>query len=242
MDGSSAKYFSEIKLQAENINNIRIQSILNNYSLSISDRIAITKKIRSADDTNYLEKIVLISTGKKWKVPGIVGNTRTGMGVGNDIPQETKKGLGGYAPLLDENEKTSQTVNNTMAKLEQEVLNETGLSPFPIYHFDPHFAAGMISTGSFAHSLLCQSYFRPFVIDLVKVMTRDIIHLPIPVGFEGKTYGEVFAFLLDGGYLAVGLYRRRSGGASLPYVYTNPKMNEQVSGDDLVFALYHQQH
>lgn len=158
--------------------------------------------------------------------------------------------------------------NAYLQKLENEAeLNETGLSPFPVYHFDKHFAAGMISTSSFSHSLLCQSYFRPFLINTVKLMMNKVVQQSIPPGFEGRKFVELAEYLLencDG--IPIGLYRRvdittttttttatsttygtsfssssrkyhHNNAVPLPYVYTNPRWDDEVRKEDHIYVL-----
>ncbi|KAI8926291.1 hypothetical protein BC831DRAFT_457242 [Entophlyctis helioformis] len=92
--------------------------------------------------------------------------------------------------------------------LEEAELNESGLSPYPVYHFDRHFAAGMVSTSSFIHSLLCQSYMRPYIVDVVRALILSVIHLPVSQECVNKPYIHAVQYYLAAGYVPIGLYRR----------------------------------
>ncbi|KAI9096539.1 hypothetical protein DFS34DRAFT_680664 [Phlyctochytrium arcticum] len=131
-------------------------------------------------------------------------------------------------------------------------LNETGLSPFPAYHFDRHFAAGMVTTSCFMHSLLAQSYFRPYVVDVVRALSTSILHIPVPATCINTRYSDLVAYCCHRGIVCLGLYRnalkvppptssrissQQPTLDSLPYVYTNCRSFDIVRKDDLVFAI-----
>jgi hypothetical protein len=125
--------------------------------------------------------------------------------------------------------------------LERAELNDSGLSPYPVYHFDKHFAAGMIASASFMQSLLCQSFFRPYIIDVVRGLIANICALPVKEKLAGKKYIEVVEACIDQGYIPLGLYRNGANktnfGDSLPYVYTNCRHGDIVQKSDLIFAI-----
>ena len=237
VNGANAKYFSID--QEMDLNNLRMQTILNNFSLSIADRLVLYKKIRTQEDGGMIDRVIYLSTGKHLKLKKSNAN-----GAGTIPQNETDLNSGKYVHLKEEG---NQAPNNaTIESLEQEVeLKETGLSPFPVYHFDKHFAAGMISTSSFMHSLICQSYFRPYIIDVLKKLIPRVSQLPIPDGFAGRQYSELFTFLLESNHIALGLFRggsRRDSGGALPYVYTNSTLSDVVGSDDLVFVITSNDH
>ncbi|KAJ3410701.1 hypothetical protein HDV05_003473 [Chytridiales sp. JEL 0842] len=98
-------------------------------------------------------------------------------------------------------------------------MNESGFSPFPVYHFDRNFAMGRVAPMSFIHSLLAQAYFRPFLVDVVKGLAGSVIQIEIPKRFHGKRYSDLMRYLLAKDLLPLGLYRnalkwRRSMGAA----------------------------
>ncbi|KAJ3225939.1 hypothetical protein HK099_005872 [Clydaea vesicula] len=255
VNGSNARYFS-IRDQNNNINNIRMQSILNNYSLSISDRLILYKKIRGHDEHGFLKKMILLTTGSKMKEV-----QKVEMGGGSnaeEFDKPTTKLLRNEASTYMKLEsKEEAPINETFHKLEQEAeLNETGLSPFPVYHFDKFFAAGMISTASFTHSILCQSYFRPFLIQMVKLLIKKVECITVPKNFIGKKYGDLFVNMIENDFVCLGLYRNSSKSNTnplkgkekfhwdsnekknlLPFVYTNTKLNEILKEDDVIFVV-----
>ncbi|KAI9206395.1 uncharacterized protein BJ171DRAFT_611419 [Polychytrium aggregatum] len=133
--------------------------------------------------------------------------------------------------------------------LEEAESTEYGISPFPVYHFDKFFAAGMVTTSHFAHALLCQSYFRPYVIEILNQLSSRIISMPVPPQFHQRQYVQLMHYLLDRDYIPLGLYR---GGAKVshhsssdhlnnehdfPYVYTNCKGFDLVDTNDTVFVV-----
>ena len=139
-------------------------------------------------------------------------------------------------------------------------LKETGLSPFPLYHFDRHFAAGMVTTSSFIHSLICQSYFRPYILDLVSTLALKVVCINVEKDFVGKKYGNMLIKIVQMGMIPLGLYRKgkiwerqtnHQGGfgqsgmdvnaqLKMPYVYSNCKSEDIVGGEDMVFMIRHE--
>ncbi|KAJ1566508.1 hypothetical protein HK096_001249 [Nowakowskiella sp. JEL0078] len=138
--------------------------------------------------------------------------------------------------------------NAYLQSLEEEAeLNETGLIPFPVHHFDRRFAAGLVTPLGFMHSLVCQTYFRPYIIDVVKLLSTSIIAVPVHPLMEGKRYIEVMQYMLKQGFVVMAVFRnvrKRSSlgvtdtqGNNLPYVYTNPLGIETLSTDDDLFVI-----
>ena len=133
-------------------------------------------------------------------------------------------------------------------------LNETGLSPFPLYHFDRHFAAGMVTTSSFIHSLICQSYFRPYILDLIKELSSKVVCIVVERESVGKAYGDMMTKMVQKGIVPLGLYRKGkawerpaavsqsamdlNATAKMPYVYSNCKPTDIVGNDDMVFVIH----
>ncbi|KAJ3091828.1 hypothetical protein HK102_013290 [Quaeritorhiza haematococci] len=284
VNGSNTRYFS-MREQCD-WNNIRMQSVLNNYSLSISDRLVLYKRMRNASENGlalpgvtFLKRLIRFATGaqkngsnggssKSFQVYGVgagvpivvtnannlpggsnstanSGSAAETRGIGNiggngfgmkgdgryarldDIESDmhesaiisgygnarttTRSRNAQYSPISMDTDPDSSAVPLTtmyLQRLEQEAeLNESGLSPFPVYHFDRHFAAGMVTTSSFIHSLLCQIYFRPFLVDIVKLLTNSVVQFPVPPEFHGCKYMDLLMWLLEKGYIPLGLYR-----------------------------------
>ncbi|KAJ3024231.1 hypothetical protein HKX48_004504 [Thoreauomyces humboldtii] len=321
-NGSNVKFFSS-KHSDWNADNLRMQSILNNYALSIGDRLALYKKVRtegagadegsllwrlwrfvvgaaddpdgreaaaaaaikskkqrrrrstrfrkqreSAEGMEVVEEVLFAAEGADMPMDEFLADSETG------TPRRPRVSTGGgsiYAgptvteipendfdsdadsDSLDGNTTTAApgVPSTTQAPLttaylqrlvDEAELNATGVSPFPAYHFDRHFAAGKVTTSSFMHSLLSQSYFRPYVVDVVKALSTHTKHRGVPVQLAGRKYADLVLWCLDQGIVPLGLYRRGApkGGADpddLPYVYTNCRGFDIVGQDDLVFVL-----
>eukprot|EP00842_Homolaphlyctis_polyrhiza_P003796 jgi/Hompol1/4417/HPOL_001738-RA len=348
VDGSNVKYFSARNLEWDT-NNLRMQSILSNYALSLGDRLALYRKIRSenAEQSTIWYQLVQLVFGSSSAQPGITGTrsdstavrpaargrgitrsasrppgqrstsvsrrfgvrTYTSAGAiqksvnqgdydaiqplssqgdgadhadgehhdrrSSEIPSanaqvETPSESSDSGDILpdnpDDDKKGQVTITEAYLQrlLEEAELNESGLSPYPVYHFDRHFAAGMVATSSFMHSLLCQSYFRPYIVDIVRCLIQNVVHLPVTNSCVGKPYIEIVSFYLALGFVPIGLYRRGAvvaespksaasatsklasstigskGGepdAAMPYVYTNCRADDIVQANDLVFAI-----
>ncbi|RKO97349.1 hypothetical protein CXG81DRAFT_13573 [Caulochytrium protostelioides] len=118
-------------------------------------------------------------------------------------------------------------------------INESGLSAVPVYHFSPEFAAGCIIPHSFMHSLLAQTYFRPYIIDVVRVLCSSIRQVHPPPDMWGRTYGDLVVRWSLQGVLPVGLYRRalRQSEGESPYVHTNPPKGTVICRTDYVYVL-----
>ncbi|KND04243.1 uncharacterized protein SPPG_01674 [Spizellomyces punctatus DAOM BR117] len=295
-NGSNVKFFSS-KNSEWNSDNLRMQSILNNYALSINDRVALYKKVRAEGAeraTNFLYRLIQftaseptpgagIPTGNpssksepkrsKRKRPDTTGQVDEVLFAGEgaemgmaDLSPKNYKNLPTNLSELesDENSDQDEPVSETQQQqppsntspvstaylqrlVDEAELNETGLSPFPAYHFDRHFAAGMVTTSCFMHSLLAQSYFRPYVVDIVRALSTSAIHIRVPPECVGKKYMDLVGWCLERGIVPLGLYRgalSRSerpawGGETdgLPYVYTNCRSFDVVRKDDLVFVV-----
>jgi hypothetical protein len=254
IDGSNVKYFSSREIEW-NTENLRVQSILNNYGLGISDRISLYRGLR----TESLRKNMLLYQLLRF-LTGEDGNQTKSDPKGKTVRspkqvQEIQKSArsGDYEPLEPLHEKQEDEEESSRANgvpltevfinkaLEQAELNDSGLSPYPVYHFDKHFAAGMIASASFMQSLLCQSYFRPYIIDVVKGLIANICALPVKESLQGKQYLEVVNQCLAQGYIPLGLYRNgamtTNNCDALPYVYTNCRHGDVVQRSDLIFAI-----
>ncbi|KAI8823680.1 uncharacterized protein EV422DRAFT_612156 [Fimicolochytrium jonesii] len=303
-NGSNVKFFSS-KDTDWNADNLRMQSILNNYALSIADRLALYKKVRAqgaSKEGTFLWRLWAFVMGKnddeasatakatkavaqrrKSKFPvdtrasrarsasgahseGATGATpaspshRTAPSTYHSIPARLASdsvhpedvNLDSDSENGDDMEGVSganapdTTVPLTTAYLQRLVdeaeLNATGVSPFPAYHFDRHFAAGMITTSSFMHSLLSQSYFRPYVVDVVRALSTHVTHLRVPPECIGKKYAELVLWCIEKGIVPLGLLRRPPASATkdkehLPYVFTNCRGFDIVRKEDLIFCL-----
>ncbi|KAJ3025725.1 hypothetical protein HK097_006610, partial [Rhizophlyctis rosea] len=254
-NGANVKYFSHQHSRVEwDPDNLRMQSILNNYALSVSDRLALYHKVRTeaaGRGESFWKRLVAFARGE--------GEVEGG-GAGGNVTQRKKKVKGGkeeggegllyevdkeYMEEDDENDEegdedegdeekvglvpaptvapsgglTQPHRRNTLSTLtpqqtttttqqqpstsaataetsltsayltrlvEQAEQTETGFSTSHTYHFDPHFAAGCVTTSSFMHSLLCQSYFRPYIIDVIKALASDVVHVRCGREWGGK--------------------------------------------------------
>ncbi|KAJ3196487.1 hypothetical protein HK101_008783 [Irineochytrium annulatum] len=322
VSGSNIRYFSTRRSDIFNdTNNLRMQSILNNYALGIGDRLNLYKRIRQkgAEEERFINKLVQFIIGKpaasgqpgieivppganvqpptkkrgprrskgdhtrgnyaklKTSFVGNQGGVRDGSlddpsarltenaaypptssHLGDDLQTfhaddgaEEEEEIGGDA--IDEEElnrdtdhpsgKSSAPLSTAyLEKLVNEAeLNDSGISPFPVHHFDPWFAMGAVAPLSFTQSLLAQSYFRPFVLDVVKRLAESVILVKAPRRFVGRRYSEMLAFLVAQGFVPLGLYRAggvaSAGGSELPYVYTNCHGFDIIGDGDRVFVI-----
>ena len=136
-----------------------------------------------------------------------------------------------------------------------------------------HFAAGSVYTSSMLDTLICQSYYNPQITNVLgqlvagsdprlieewnnsmsdhldkigKIEESHLFQIPVPQAFFRKTYGELFAFLLnmEEKVLPIGLFRgvwaslgQGPNGNRMPYVYTNPDSGTILDKVDHVFVL-----
>ncbi|KAI9009874.1 hypothetical protein BC832DRAFT_597262 [Gaertneriomyces semiglobifer] len=288
-DGVNVKFFSA--KNTWNADNLRMQSLLNNYALSLNDRIALYKKFRMGGVSDRASQGFLFRLLKFFTAKPPEGATNTGRYAqskvrpkakktfkhedaevlfaahGADVPMadlspnrghadpvhnedsdsDSESDMGEEAPMHQAGNSDSVTTAYLTRLLNEAELNETGLSPFPAYHFDRHFAAGMVTISCFMHSLLSQSYFRPYVIDAVRALANAVMHLRVPHTLHGRKYGELATWCLERGVVPLGLYRdaHKKGAASgtileadtLPFVYTNCRSFDIVHKEDLVFVI-----
>jgi hypothetical protein len=143
IEGTNVKFFSGNNLSWDT-NSLRTQSVMNNYALTVNDRMELCRKIR----TEGLEKLSLV-----YQLYNLmVGDTPTQ----NQQPISKKRnnakgGLpatatsGDYSavtPLVSnvEEEETSKPAADTESRLknllDEAELNNLGLSTYPMYQFD----------------------------------------------------------------------------------------------------------
>ncbi|KAJ2997541.1 hypothetical protein HDV02_005430 [Globomyces sp. JEL0801] len=240
IDGANVKYFTNRQIDWDT-NNLRIQSILNNYALGVNDRQALYRSFRAEG----LEKQSIV-----YKLVQFIFSTDN-----QDAKRKPNKPIvqanDGYESVADlipekETEEVSSKPNKEIPitevylqrALEEAELSNSGLSPFPVYHFDRHFAAGKVASASFMQSLLCQSFFRPFIIEVIRGLIKNVHSVPIKESYAGKKYVEVVHACLLQGYIPLGLYRiDATNSDTLPYVYTNCRQGDIVKKDDYVFVI-----
>lgn len=247
---------------------MRIQSIVNNYALSIEDRVALYTKVRTEGYEKNLfqyQLMYLIFGDGKAKREQNAPSKRRYTKLQGDIRKSVKAGeFSAEEDLVkateDEIESLQSDKRNTtplaevylQKMLDEAELNDAGLSPYPVYHFDRQFAAGRISTSSFPQSLLCQSYFRPYILETVRLLIEKIVHLPVLSVQHAKPYLEVANYYISRGYIPLGLYRNGAicnqqapatplvvvgDSTPFPYVYTNCRQGDLVFQTDLIFAI-----
>ncbi|RHY32202.1 hypothetical protein DYB32_002769 [Aphanomyces invadans] len=115
----------------------------------------------------------------------------------------------------------------------------------------PFYAAGYGVPTDFFDSLLCQSYFTPELLRFAQellcmdqrshdsmTVSSSVSQIPLPDSFVGKTFGDLYTYLLTyESVIAIGLYRNSASRVTLPYVYTAPKRSSVLRSDDFVFIL-----
>jgi len=126
------------------------------------------------------------------------------------------------------------------------------------YVHDEFFAAGQLSTPDFQHAVLCQTYFRPYVLDIIVLLSSAISLVEVPFEVVKRPYREVFRHLIELGQVCIGVYRygaRKTkstkplevvvGGVKLsiepehepkPHVITNPLVSDIIEADDLLYV------
>ena len=214
---------------------------MNNYSLNLSDRQALYRAVRTEgqEKQTLIYQILQFMTGKQDKADSgknqmpreIPTEKRSDNNERQDL--DTKKSWN-YETLEEEPEESSRKKEVAITEvylqraLEETELNDSGLSPFPVYHFDKHFAAGMVASSSFMQTLLCQAYFRPFIIEVVRGLISHTYTIPVKPIIAGKKYLEVVYACLSQGLIPLGLLRHGASKTAYPYVYTNCRQGDIV--------------
>ncbi len=235
-DGSYARLFSSDDYEW-NTSNLRIQSILNNYEISSPERSSkyLSVRMECSSEQGIVVQIAKFLLGDASNIKN-ASSFQPLLESENVADQGDNNTSFKSAPLKRPNDNDSSISGQYVANLlEQAELNESGLSAVPTYHFDRNFSAGMVSISSFMQSLLCQSYFRPYIIDVITKLCAELVQIPIPENMIGREYGDFFASSVDRGYIIVGLYRHR--GKDDKFVFTNPKSFDKIGGRDVAFAL-----
>lgn len=139
--------------------------------------------------TLVLSDIVVDSNHPFLPLPGLVG--------AGQMPKEQLKGQGGKESRFGVFGKQDAAKRTKQKKLEE-------------YFVQPRFAAGRLFAGGTTFtSLAANTFYNPTLIDLVSTMvTTQIRMVKLPHSWEGKSYFELFDFLLwKEKLLAVGIYR-----------------------------------
>jgi len=116
------------------------------------------------------------------------------------------------------------------------------------------FASGHVSDSQVFDSLTMQTFFNPWIPDIIKCMVnfQTIPHkrygktnldlMVVPPGFEGKQFMQLFTYLLfEKEILLLGLYRIGSHNHNaMTYVYTNPMPSTIIEPTDRMFVLLHE--
>ncbi|KAI8909098.1 hypothetical protein EDD86DRAFT_226803 [Gorgonomyces haynaldii] len=248
IDGTNVKYFNGKTIDWDP-NNLRMQSIINNYALSIADRVQLYQKFRNEglEKTTFVYQLINMFTPTPDAEKESPGTKMT------ETRPTIKKSVaaGDYQQLEEIEEEPAPEKENEVPlteaylqkMLEEKELSESGLQAHPVYHFDKFFAAGMISTSSFMQSMLCQSYFRPYILDAVKKLIDHVIHLKPKESHYDKPYIDVAKDVIQQGFIPLGLYRNGQiiladkTSNVMPFVYTNCRPNDIVTKNDIIFAI-----
>jgi len=116
------------------------------------------------------------------------------------------------------------------------------------------FASGHVSDSQLFDSLTMQTFFNPWIPDIVKCMVnfQTISHkrygktnlelISIPEGYEGRLFMQLYTYLLfEKDILLFALYRIGSHNHNaMSYVFTNPMPNTIIESTDRIFALIHE--
>ncbi|KAI8618350.1 hypothetical protein BC830DRAFT_1061519 [Chytriomyces sp. MP71] len=301
VSGANVKYFNVSQRNIEwNTDYLRMQSILNNYTLSIHDRITLYKKIRQAgaDQETFLYRLykfiwpyesggtsrmgsmgykpvtLLASSSNRLQSKSIAvednashvssSSSRPILQINTTEMKETNDddkdpNLESVDSAEGPTGKGSSSVSAAyLQKLVEEAeLSESGFAPSTGHHFDKNFAMGRVVPVSFLHSLLAQSYFRPYLGDVVTALASSVIQVKLPENLHGRKYADLMVYMLKRNFIPLGLYRwsnkkqphsptgKQKGSApsvhfgevKMQYVYTNCRGTDLVDSTDLVFIL-----
>ena len=102
-----------------------------------------------------------------------------------------------------------------------------------------YYAAGQVYTTTSLDSMLAQAFYNPIVAQIVERMSKGGL-FSAEIGrycpeFVGKTFAELFNFMLGNDCLAFALYKK-SKASRLNYVVTNPLPSTILSQEDFVFV------
>ncbi|TPX39479.1 hypothetical protein SeMB42_g06350 [Synchytrium endobioticum] len=208
--GSNTRYFSVEVLKAS-LSRQETTAMLRDYALGTRERLALyyRSRTKAAKESDMMLRL--------WKfISGVRPTSSHSDTAKSDVAKRSYTRLNDNETFTgpipsDDSQGTSLTMNQ-LAKFEEEAeLTESGLSAFPSYQFDAQFAAGRVATAALAHSLLCQTYLRPYAIDVIAHLTATIIHMKVPPSLVGKTYGELVLYHLYRDVVVVGLFRGGAG-------------------------------
>ena len=252
MDGSNVKFFNSKTIDWDT-GNLRMKSILNNYSLSVDDRQGLYRTVRTQtlQENYFLYQLIHLITGPPTGVNKKASRQQKERNANQRHSQIKRSGAmnDDGIPLVDlasdpltpvqlvDNFGASATEARLQRLVQEAEMNESGLEVSAMYHFDPHFAAGMISTTSFMQSLLCQTFFRPYILDVVKCLIESISHLPITDELAGMRYIDVVDNCLKHGNVPLGIYRRPVENGTKPFVNTNCRPEYILNANDLLFVI-----
>ena len=126
------------------------------------------------------------------------------------------------------------------------------------FMFAPAYCAGLAFVPAVLDACVVQTYHKRSILPVIKAlcgiwdakpaaMLKEFLGhesmarlktIPIPPGFSGRTFKELFRYLIiEEGVLAVGLYREGLGFACPAFVYTNPLAQAYLFNTDSVFVI-----
>lgn len=155
VDGNNVKFFNRNNLEW-NTENLRTQSVINNYSLNVNDRMELYRKMRTEglEKNSILYKLYYLimgnETDQKAKNKAVISRRKRSVKkqINEDVVKSaTSADYQGATPLVmnmqDEKEEFDErNNNNTMTEshlqklLADAELDSLGLNPYPMYHFD----------------------------------------------------------------------------------------------------------
>ncbi|TPX38239.1 hypothetical protein SmJEL517_g00214 [Synchytrium microbalum] len=213
--GANTRYFS-VELFKTSVNRQQTMLMLRDYSLGTRERLALYYRARAeaAKESDMMLRLWRFISGVRLTGPPL--SPTGGSSTVDKQHQEVKRS---YMRLNDETDASesndSQEASFTMAQLarfeEEAELTESGLSAFPAYQFDAQFAAGRVATAALSHSLICQTYLRPYAIDVVAHLTASVDHMSVPATLAGKMYSELVLYFLYREIVVLGLLRGGAG-------------------------------
>jgi Calcium-activated BK potassium channel alpha subunit len=149
IDGSNVKFFNGKNISWDT-DNLRMQSIINNYALSVHDRMELYRKVRNEglEKNSFFYQLIRLVWGEPDQKQSNSPKKKSRL---TSTKKEIKKSYTSEAsdPLVDKSdevveeasaepeEKSGMVTESHMQKLLEEAeLNELGLTPYPMYHFD----------------------------------------------------------------------------------------------------------
>eukprot|EP00192_Tetraselmis_astigmatica_P006581 CAMPEP_0117686318 /NCGR_PEP_ID=MMETSP0804-20121206/22361_1 /TAXON_ID=1074897 /ORGANISM="Tetraselmis astigmatica, Strain CCMP880" /LENGTH=754 /DNA_ID=CAMNT_0005497953 /DNA_START=92 /DNA_END=2358 /DNA_ORIENTATION=+ len=133
-----------------------------------------------------------------------------------------------------------------LRKIQEQAVKAEGMAA---WQANPYYASGRITVPAIIDTFSCECFFNQgLMVDILTELSGDdgrpggalLRQVQVPEHLNGRTYGELFAFLvLNRKMVPLGLYRQKAENPvwRLPFVSTNPPPNAILRTTDKVFVL-----